>query len=344
MSTELVYYKVDGGILVANAKMNYSSRCSLPANCKVNGQLLRATHNGAWYFVAGSDIVSYEVKDHDKSVVDHYVLKDISMEIEGKIPLKLLPEDVCEYYDDVGGYCWKNHSGLQPLYTRISRMVEGEYRDAEFTSKYMGEVSGDITKPLETKYKLAEKRGVNESKEVEYSIATLVHYSELEKILTPEFILHTKPCSITSEQTYKIIRSFVKDNIDPKHAEITSDYDFCFTVKKKIAVKPWVKKIERKKSNGRSYAKPKIKTMTVEHKSVEVFEMTYSGRGGNYSSYTPIKGFSGDTLEDLVDNIKNYLEELITYLNRPAKECVSCGGTGHHVDMTFKMNFREDNV
>jgi hypothetical protein len=60
----------------------------------------------------------------------------------------------------------------------------------------------------------------------------------LERMLTPEFALHERPCSITSKQTYDIVRYYVKENIDPKQAEVTSDYDFCFTVKKKVAIKP----------------------------------------------------------------------------------------------------------
>lgn len=341
MSVDLVYYKVDSGVLVASAFMNYGdTRSTLSETSKVNGQVLGATHKLGWYFVEGDCIDSYQTKEYDKSVVDYYLLKDTSMVIEGKIPLKLLPEDVNKYYDDEGDTCWGNYSGLRSLYTEVTRKIIGEYVDVEFTSKCLGEVSGDITKPLESKFKLL-VGGSYGTKEAERDISSLAHYSELDKILTPEFIIHTKPCGITSMQAYQIIRSFVKDNIHPKHAEITSDYDFCFTVKKKIAVKPWVKKIERKKRNGRSYAKPKVSMMSVEHKSVEIFEMTHSGKGGNYESYTIIKGFEGDNLEDLVANIKAYLEDLIHHINCPVKECESCGGTGHFVDTNFKMNLRD---
>lgn len=37
-----------------------------------------------------------------------------------------------------------------------------------------------------------------------------------------------------------MIRSYVKDNIDKKEqARVTSDYDFCFTVRKLIELKPY---------------------------------------------------------------------------------------------------------
>ena len=41
-------------------------------------------------------------------------------------------------------------------------------------------------------------------------------------------------CRLTSQESFDIIRWYIKRNIDPKAAEMTSDYDFCLTVKKLI--------------------------------------------------------------------------------------------------------------
>jgi hypothetical protein len=130
----------------------------------------------------------------------------------------------------------------------------------------------------------------------------------------------------------------VKENINPKTAAVTSDYAFCFTVTRKIAVKPYETRVERKKANGSSYAVPKIKTYTHTHKPVELFEMTHSE--SNYRGYTPIKGFTGENLQDLADNIKHYLDTLMEHINTPYAECEHCSGAGVIVGPKFKANER----
>lgn len=45
-----------------------------------------------------------------------------------------------------------------------------------------------------------------------------------------------KPCKLDCDEMLKIIRNYVKANIDTNVADITSDYDFHFEVKKKIVL------------------------------------------------------------------------------------------------------------
>ena len=59
-------------------------------------------------------------------------------------------------------------------------------------------------------------------------------YSIEDEISTDPALLQEKPCLLSSEESYAIIRAHVKANIDHKVAAITSDYDFCFTVEKII--------------------------------------------------------------------------------------------------------------
>ncbi len=47
-------------------------------------------------------------------------------------------------------------------------------------------------------------------------------------------MLSSRPCKLTSKQMYDITRKYIKDNIDLSKAKITSDYKFCFAVKKII--------------------------------------------------------------------------------------------------------------
>lgn len=337
----LVYYVTNKGLLVANRAMNYGSvRSTLTANCLINDKPLKPTFNSFWYFIEGEkEIVSYKEKGYDRTILKGYELSDPSMFIEHKIPLTLSLEDVESDYDEDGDLFWNKHASIRSLYKEVRETVKGEYKELPFEAECFGVVEGDISEPLKTTFNVIQE-GCWGKKDVKaVSIDSIAHYSELDKILTPEFAIHNKPCFLTSKQTYDIVRTFVKDNIDPKQAIITSDYDFCFTVKKKVTVKPWIKKTEITKRNGHSYATPKFKTQTVDHKQVEIFEMTHEQKG--YQNYTIIKGFKGHNLENLVENIKAYLEDLIAYINAPVSECECCQGTGHIVKQNFDMNNRE---
>lgn len=339
--TKLDYYVTNKGVIVANRHFNYGSvRSSLNRTSKINGKPLGNTHSPYWYFIDGEEgVVSYQIKAPDKRILVKYVLKDEGMFVEGKIPKEFKPDEVKEYYcEDQECMDWEFHSNLRPLYTPVYENVEGKWEECEFEARCLGVVEGDITTPITTEFKVARSSGWDNKVE-SVDISKIVHYSELDTILTPEFAIHNKPCSISSKHTYDIVRTFLKDNIDPKQAQITSDYDFCFTVKKKVGVKPWVHRTEEKKTNGRSYARPRIKTQTVDHKLVEIFEMTNTE--SNYKGYTPIEGFSGKSLEDLVENIKSFLQELLDVINRPVSECKVCNGTGHIIDNGFQMNKRE---
>ena len=149
------------------------------------------------------------------------------------------------------------------------------------------------------------------------------HYT-IDEIIFPDILLTARTSFLNSKDTYKIIRKYIQDNINPKYAVITSDYDFCFTVKKKI---PLSKPIpyQRDISSPRA-RKPKYVTNYQTCREVQVFEMTHDER--NYQGYTPIKGFIGTNLEDLKNNIENYLHNLIEKINEPLIDCPHCNGVG----------------
>lgn len=157
-------------------------------------------------------------------------------------------------------------------------------------------------------------------------------YDILTQVLTPSILLHTQPCKLSSKETYDIIRKFVKENINPRVAEITSDYDFCFSVKKKIPLaKPYSYQTDVNNNifSGRK-KKPKYETRLVDKKSVQVFEMTWKGYKGNsgYDGYTCIEPFEAENQQVLKEYIDAYLENLINVINEPVKECSCCNGTG----------------
>ncbi len=157
-------------------------------------------------------------------------------------------------------------------------------------------------------------------------------YTILAQVLTPSILIHNQPCKLSSKETYDIVRAFIKNNINPMVAEITSDYDFCFTVKKKIPLaKPYSYQTDVNNSifSGRK-RKPKYETRMVDKKSVQIFEMTWKGYRGNagYEGYTCIEPFEAENQDALKEYIDAYLKELITVINEPICECDKCNGLG----------------
>lgn len=153
-------------------------------------------------------------------------------------------------------------------------------------------------------------------------------YQELDKIIFPEILLPNVPQKISSDAAYGIIRKHVKDHIDPKWARITSDYDFCFEVKKRIPLaKPYTRRREKFTPTGKRFKRPQFIEDKIELKEFSIFNMTPASRA--YQSYQICPEFNGENQEDLQKNIDAYLSELMERINEPLKECEHCGGVGH---------------
>lgn len=328
---KIIYYKSEDGVYFASANFGYSGRSRLNTSRKYNGLEPQSTFDPAWYFILSESLDKVEELVKGKAINKRYVLKDPELQSD-KIPLRLSLEEIEEYYDDEDyQYYWSNpvYSSLMGLYQAEYDHTKDEWKEVEVEIEKLGDIEKvgpisdlKVTIPIDSRW-------VNKgTKEVDLS--SIVRWDELHAMLTPEFLRYTNPCSLTSIQTYEIVRQYVKENINPKYAVVTSDYDFCFTVKKKIAIKPFVRKWEEKKSNGKSYARPKIKSKTIKYKEEEIFEMTSKEK--KYGGYTLIEGFKGESLEDLIENLKLYLEELMEYINAPLKECECCHGTGHTLE------------
>ena len=131
-----------------------------------------------------------------------------------------------------------------------------------------------------------------------------------------------------------IVKYDFKENIDSKYATITSDYDFCFTVKKKIELfTPEKYELDVSPIKAR---KPRYETRYRKTREHEIFEMTYSPE--NYKGYTPIKEFEGKDLKDLKHNIEVFCKNLIEKINTPLKDCPHCKGYGVILDSEIKQS------
>lgn len=150
-----------------------------------------------------------------------------------------------------------------------------------------------------------------------------VSYSEYYEMIVPWLELHNYPCSISSKTTFKIIAQYIRDNIDNNFAQISSDYDFCFTVSKKHRLPtPQYLKKEQYKNNWKSYHPPRFLNSKVEYKIFPVFSMTSSEN--RYNWYEVINWFRWDNLQDLKNNIDRYLSKIIEVINKPIYVCDKC--------------------
>lgn len=294
----------------------------------------------SWFFLEGiQQIESYEVLKAGANIQTGFVLK-ISSIANDEIPLELSMEQVGQSWDDDREESvWSSFSDYQALYKPVYVKTEDVWVAEEFDVKILRSLQIDSYESpikMEVKQAIEGNYGKNETRTVD--LASILTYSDIERLLTPEFLLHERPCTLSSSQMYSIVRRHIKDNIDAKYATITSDYDFCFTVKRKIAVKPITTKTEIKNARGRSYSQPKFKTSSVQHKEVEIFEMTHGGKP--YSGYTVISSYSANSLKEMKEFIENYLEALMDEINRPVQECQHCGGTGHVIEGKLGTNER----
>jgi len=251
----------------------------------------------------------------------NYRLELIDKSLESdRFPASFSIDEVMEHGDE-----WKSeYQHLSSLYGEVSDVQPPLEEDVEFEFKVILAVS-NIQEYADFAY-VADNSAYHKDPKLRVTARSMTH-QVIDKILFPDLLLPSQPCSLSSKETYGIVREYIKNNINPKAAEITSDYEFCFTVKKKIPLAtPYQNSYETKKNNGKSYRPPRINNHLVKSKGVEVFEMTHDKR--NYANYTPIVGFCGDNQEDLKNNIDKYLEELINYINVPLVECQHCNGVG----------------
>lgn len=280
----------------------------------------KITFNESWFVIDKiPSVVEQEIQPPDTN--KRFVLLEPSL-ANDKIPLEIKKEDAVEMGSDE--YYWKPELvHLKSLYREVS------------------DEQPNIKIPVNIEIVLSIK--LDEIKEINgFSYPTIrdnswvstgyssitendVEHQLLDKILFPSIALCSRPCKLTSRQSYGIVRKHVLLNIDPRYAKVTSDYDFCFTVTKTIALSE--KQAYTYDANTFTKSKkPKMVSAFRTERAEKVFEMTHSE--AKYQGYTPIIGFEGNDYEDLKNNIDTYLKELMEKINEPLVDCPHCKGAG----------------
>ena len=72
--------------------------------------------------------------------------------------------------------------------------------------------------------------------------------------------------------------------------------------------------------------RPKNVKWLLSQREIEIFEMTDDQH--KYKGYTVIEGFKGNNIEELKENIDNYLKDLMAKINEPVVDCPHCKGKG----------------
>jgi len=155
-------------------------------------------------------------------------------------------------------------------------------------------------------------------------------YSFFTEVTTHPAFRADEPVALTSEESYKLIREYVKQHIDLRYASITSDYDFCLSVEKVIKLaEPESYTIDANFSLTRKSRKPKYETRYRHSRKVVVFACAPNHkRDGVYKGYKQCVTFSGNNWDNLQENVNNYLTALMLEINAPLIDCAHCRGMG----------------
>ena len=286
-------------------------------------QLYRAIINGLpvvksfcdeWYVSQGKPEI-IQITLPVETVNRRYELTDATLRSD-KI-LLIYAEDTVTYYND-DTYCreWRDeYIGLQSLYKLKWDTLPQQLQEIKFTLDTIMRIK-DIDCELLS-------YSIDNGGQIVNLTEKDVQYQLLDRLIFPSPVLPQMLCKYNSKQSYDIVRQYIKIHINLEYAEITSDYNFCFTVKKRLLLtEPEIYHVDV--NFGKR--KPKLEKRYRKHRLVEIFEMTYSPE--NYKGYTPIQEFVGDNLIDLRSKIDVYCEELITFINQPLTDCPSCDGFG----------------
>lgn len=294
----------------------------------------KKTFSDKWFQIEKpkNDKLIIEEKIQGEQYNKRYEIKDKEL-ISPKLPEIVKIEDK-EKFRNKDGY---DYPILETFYEYKYEVKEPYFKELEFEIEILMELE-NFKFPTSFEYEGIRRWNYNEEP---YKInRKSIEHSELDKMIFPEILLPTRPCYLSSKQMYDITRQYVKENIDNSVARITSDYDFCFTVKK------LVKLLEPKKITYQNFFAPtkkqrqKLHFTVKEYSEVEIYQMTHDQE--NYRGYTAIEPMYANNEEELKEKVDTWLEDLISTINEPLNICPCCGGTGYKEIEKKETNDREN--
>tara|TARA_R110000772_G_scaffold249530_2_gene363839 strand:+ start:25385 stop:26374 length:990 start_codon:yes stop_codon:yes gene_type:complete len=288
----------------------------LSQHIRVNGKNVEKTWKTNWY-KADTDIKKVERINRVTEINHRYEIIDESfVNLEKGIKPSFSRDEVAEWDDDEYEYCWiKEYAHLESLYNLKHDLSPECWVEIDFKLNILGRYKG-VEEPEDFSFPGYTLGSWPKNKQIK---SESIIFDKVDQMLFPDLLLHQKKCELSSVETYGIVRRHIKENINLKYAEITSDYDFCFTVKKKIPIEP-------KSFFYKSYPSNRTVKGLKTDRNTTIFEMTHSKKG--YQDYTIINGFKGKSANDLKNKIEIYLKYLMESINAPIVECECCKGSG----------------
>ena len=243
-------------------------------NLFFDGEKPEKTFKSDWFIIKDvPKIIQKEVPQ--QSINKRWELIDKSLSDKFK-PIWLSSEVYDEDYDMV-----EEFQSIKGLYEYKEDKQPNVLQNVDFEWEQILEIE-TFTQPSGFSYKVAGRWSHEKYPDV---TEKSIKYDILSQVIVPPVVLHEQPCQLSTKETYDIIRKYVQENINPKVAKITSDYDFCFTVKKKIPLsKPYSYETDVNNTIFSKKRKPKYETRWVKEKEVPVFEMSHE----KYQNYTAI--------------------------------------------------------
>lgn len=277
------------------------------------------TWKSDWYKVKSIDNIKKIVPE--KRNIASYILKP------EYVPSDSLPSTVKQEFFLSDGDEYASEHKLYGLYEPQYKIEPETYEDIDVKTEVIAEIDGALVEqkihfPVYGKYPNTDGKN--------WSVTnSSIKLGLLDELITPSILREERPCKLSSEDSYKIIRTHIKDNINPKVAVITSDHDFCLSVEKRIPLSEKVKFTYD--ANFSIFGRRRKPKMVVDYKTerkVKVFETAPEIRGIVYSGYTKTPEFVGENAETLKSNIDLYLKTLMEEINKPLLDCPHCKGLG----------------
>lgn len=304
------------GYYISDSVKSYSSS-SYIKEYFFDGKKPEPSFDGAWF------ILKKLPKKIEKEVSQpniNYRYELIEDSLVGESLPKIMPrEEVATYSKCDFGWVWKDeYKNLRSLYKEVSdkqpNIMEGvPFEITEIVEFDKIKQYGGFSYPVQ-------KEGAWGGHEFGAVTQKDAISQFLDKLVFPKLLLPGRPCRLSVKDSYRIIRKHIQDNIDPKWAHITSDYDFCLSVKKKIRL---IEKEPYTITTGKGRRK-RIENRLRDDREIMIYETSPEG----YSHYPTTKAFEGKNHEDLKKNIDKFLKDLMDEINEPLMDCPHCKGQG----------------
>jgi len=286
-----------------------------------DGKTPSATFYPNWFFIEQyPTIVQKEVPGG--MLNKRYELVDKSLESD-KMP-SIIPYDENDKY---------NAAVIESLYRFAYEEAPPHLEEVDCELQVVCEIDNYVF-PAKMDYKAITRRNYSD---VTYSIKNIdVQHQLLDKMIFPAILLSERPCKLSSKQMYDLTRQHILENIDNSVAKITSNYDFCFEVKKLV---PLIEPETISYHNIFARTKKernKIHTTIKKYEEKLIFEMTHDQ--SKYNNYSVIPELCANSETELKEKVDTWLEGLMETINKPLCQCPHCQGSGY-IDEIVKSEF-----